>query len=449
VKAFVKTFTKDAASENYSEGGGKESKELQVWVNLTIPHTKILQQLVDSDFNIKHGTNIQLSVMPNEQKLILANATRTNPDVAIGLNFYTPYDFAIRGAAKNLLDYKDFLDVYKEQYNLEGLTPLVYDDGIYGAVDSLNFQVLYYRSDILKELRLSVPGTWDDVEHMMPELLRYSMNFNTTLANNLGFKTFHTTGPFLYQNNGAFYAGNGLSTAFGSKNSVKGFKQMTELFQVYALQEYVANFFNSFRYGEVPIGISDFSTYVRLQVAAPELTGKWDIAVTPGQKQEDGSINRYQAADSTASMIFKNTDKEAEAWDFLKWWLSEETQIKFSYLLESTYGVEYRWNTANLAAFSQLPYPEKQKEVILQQLSYQKENLRHPAGYMVERESSNIWNNVVANGNDLIESIDRSTIAADREIIRKLQEFGYLDKKGNVIKEYNTDTIEMLEQSEK
>jgi hypothetical protein len=67
---------------------------------------------------------------------------------------------------------------------------------------------------------------------------------------------------------------------------------------------------------------------------------------------------------------------------------------------------------------------------------------------MVERESSNIWNNVVANGNDLIESIDRSTIAADREITRKHKEFGYLDKKGNVIKEYHTDTIEMLEQSE-
>ncbi|MDF2610233.1 MAG: hypothetical protein K0R92_1707 [Lachnospiraceae bacterium] len=445
-KSFTRTFGKDAATANYSADYNSNAEELQVWVNLSIPYTEILQQIVDSDYNAKYGTNIQLSVMPNEQKLILANATGTNPDVALGLNFYTPYEFAIRGAAKNLLDYKEFLEFYNEQYNLESLTPLVYDKGVYGAADSINFQVLFYRKDILDKLGLDIPDTWDDVQYMMPELLRYSMNFNTVLSNNLGFKTFNATGPFLYQNNGAFYEKDGLSTAFSKEETIKGFTQMTELFQIYALQEYVANFYNSFRYGEVPIGINGFSTYIQLQVAAPELVEKWDIAVVPGQRQEDGSILRYQSADNTASMIFKNTDKEEEAWQFLKWWLSDETQVKFAYSLESTYGVQYRWNTANLKAFSQLPYSDKHKKVILEQLSYQKENARHPAGYMVERESSNIWNNVVANGKGLVESIDRSTIAADREITRKLKEFNFLGEEGNIIKEYPMDTIEKLRQ---
>ena len=446
IKAFANTFSKDAALTSYSTNSADKRDELKVWVNMSIPYTEILQQIVDSDYNQKNGTNIKLSVMPNEQKLILSYATRTNPDVAIGLNFYTPYEYAIRGAAKNLLDYDDFLEYYNDQYNLEALTPLVYDEGIYGAVDSLNFQVLFYRTDILDKLGLNVPQTWDDVVHMMPELLRYSMNFNTTLANNLGFKTFNATSPYLYQNNGNFYTDNGLNAAFGTKGSIKGFTQMTELFQIYALQEYVENFYNSFRYGEVPIGISGFSTYIQLQIAAPELVGKWDIAVVPGEKQEDGSILRYQSADSTASMIFTNTDKEEEAWEFLKWWLSEETQTQFAYDLECNYGVQYRWNTANLEAFSQLPYPERHKQVILSQLSYQKENARHPAGYMIERESSNIWNNVVANDKELIESIDRATIAPDREIARKLEEFGFLDEYGNVIKEYLMDTIEQLQE---
>lgn len=446
VKSFARTFDKDAKTANYAADFETESDELQVWVNLSIPYTEILQQIVDADYNKKYGTNIQLSVMPNEQKLILANATGTNPDVAIGVSFYTPYEFAIRGAAKNLLEYSDFAEFYNEEYNLESLTPLVYDGGIYGAVDSINFQVLFYRKDILEKLGLNVPETWDDVQHMMPELLRYSMNFNTTLSNNIGFKSFHATGPFIYHNKGDFYEKDGLSTAFTKDETVKGFTQMTELFRIYALQEYVANFYNSFRYGEVPIGISGFSTYIQLQVAAPELIGKWDIAVVPGQKQEDGTVLRYQSVDNTSSMIFKNTDKEEEAWNFLKWWLSEETQVKFAYTLESTYGSQYRWNTANLCAFSQLPYLDEHKQVILEQLSYQKENVRHPAGYMVERESSNIWNNVVANGKGLIESIDRSTIASDREIIRKLKEFGFLDAEGKVIKEYPIDTIQKLQE---
>ena len=411
---------------------------------MSIQYTEVLQQLLDSNYNSKYGTNIQLSVMPNSQKLILANATNTNPDVVLGLPFFMPYDLAIRGAAKNLLEYDDFLEFYSKQYNLEGLVPLAFNDGVYGAVDSLNYQVLFYRKDIMEDLGLTLPKTWEDVAHMMPELLRYSMNFNTSISNVLGFKDFNATGPFLYQNNGKFYESDGLSTAFDSPETIKGFTQMTELFQIYALSEYIANFYNSFRYGEVPIGVGGFSTYVQLQVAAPELTGLWDIALIPGQRQEDGSVLRYQAADSTASMIFSNTDKEEEAYQFLKWWLSEETQVEFAYNLESRYGAEYRWNTANLSAFKELPYPENHKKIVLEQLSYQKENARHPAGYMVERESSNIWNNVIANGKGLRASIDRGKIIADREIIRKLKEFGFLDEDGNVLKPYPMDIIENL-----
>jgi ABC-type glycerol-3-phosphate transport system substrate-binding protein len=444
VKSFVKTFMPGAASNNYQADYVKDSKELQVWINMPIQKVQVLQQILDGNYNVKYGTNIQLSVMPNEQKLILANVTKTNPDVAIGLNFFLPYEFAIRGGAKNLLEYDDFLKFYNDQYNLEGLTPVAYDNGIYGAVDSINFQVMFYRKDILQKLGLSVPNTWDDVVHMMPQLLRYSMNFNTPMANNIGFKPFSATAPFLYQNNGDFYTPDGLSTDFKSKESIEGFTQMTELYQIDALQKYVANFYNSFRYGEVPIGIGGFFTYLQLQIAAPELTGAWDIAPIPGQLQKDGTVLRYQPADSTSSMIFENTKKSEESWRFLKWWLSKETQAQFAYDLENTYGAEYRWNTANIKAFEELPYPEKQKSVILQQLSWQKETPRNPAGYMVERDASNIWNNVVANGKELSESIDQATIESNREIQRKLREFGFIGEDGKVIKTYPTDTIEKL-----
>ena len=354
----------------------------------------------------------------------------------MGINFYTPYELAIRGAAKDLLEYEDFASFYQSQYNVAGLVPLAYDGGIYGAVDSLNYQVLFYRKDILEGLELPVPKTWDDVKDMMPTLLRYSMNFSTSLATGSSFKTFNMTGPFIYQNGGDFYSPDGTSVAFNNGAGQEGLLQMTELFRVYSLTESNANFFNSFRYGETPLGVGNFSTYVQLMTAAPELDGKWGIALIPGELQEDGSVAYYQAADSTASMIFDNTDKPDEAWDFLKWWLSSETQAEFSNRLESTYGPAYRWNTANLKAFAQLPYPEEDKQIILEQISYQKETGRHPAGYMVEREVSNIWNQVVVNGEGLTESIDRAVIASNREIIRKLQEFGFMDENGNLIKPY-------------
>ena len=435
----------------YSFSGGaaeyqpdKTGKELKVWINRPIQYVEALQQIIDSGYNAVNNTNIKLSIMPDEQKLILAGASGTTPDVVLGVNYFTPFEFAIRGAAKNLLEYDGFLKFYASEYNIESLVPLSFADGVYGAVETLDFQVLFYRTDIMKSLELEIPDTWTDVKNIMPVLLRNSMNFGFPLASGGGFKSYHVTSPFVYQNGGQFYTDNGMSTGFEIDGTMEGFREMTDLFKIYGGRETVANFYNSFRYSEIPIGISGFSTYMQLVTAAPELSGRWSIALTPGTLQKDGSIKRYQVADSTACMIFENTKKSEEAGKFMMWWLSQNTQSKYSNMLRSTYGEEYTWNTANLKAFAQMDYPNEHKQVILSQWQHQKENLRHPANYMVEREVSNIWNNVVVNNKSLVESVDKAKINSNREIIRKLAEFGYCDKNGNIVKDYNTKVVENL-----
>lgn len=439
-KRLLYTYLPGAESLDYT-AADTDSGELQVWVSMSISYAEVLQQLIDEYYNPVHGTDIQLALMPNSQKLILSNATNSNPDVVLGVGYTTPYDLAIRGAVKNLLEYDDFEEYYQKEYNIAGLTPLAYNGGIYGVIDSFNYQILFYRKDILDSLGLSVPETRDDVEAMMPVLLRYSMNFYSNMASSSSFKDFNMTGPFLYQNGGGFYSEDGATVAFNTKESVTGLREMTELFRVYSLSEYVANFFNSFRYGDIPIGVGNFSTYLQLRTAAPELEGQWGIALVPGERQEDGTVLRAHSANSTASMIFNNTDKPEEAWEFLKWWLSADIQTEFSNRLETTYGDAYRWNTANLTAFENLPYPDEHKAIILEELSYQTETARHPAGYMVEREVSNIWNNVVVNGKGLTESTDRAVIASEREIQRKLKEFGFMDSDGNLIMPYTTEDV--------
>lgn len=84
--------------------------------------------------------------MPNEQKLILSNASGTSPDVVLGVNYWTPFDFAARDAAKDLTEYDDFLEFYAEQYNLESLVPLFYNGGVYGATGDTGFP-----SDVLPQ----------------------------------------------------------------------------------------------------------------------------------------------------------------------------------------------------------------------------------------------------------------------------------------------------------
>ena len=442
-KAFFWSFTKDASAGDHAALTG-DDKELTVWVNRSVQYVQALQQLVDADYNVKYGTNIQLSIMPSEQKLILSNATGDSPDVVLGAGLSTPFNLAIRGAAKNLLEYDDFLEFYADSYSLQSLVPGTFGDGVYGAAESQDFYVLFYRKDILANLGLSVPDTWDDVKAMMPALLRYGMNFFIPLSSGAAYKGFSLTSPFVYQNGSSYVTDDGSASLFDSDNFIDAMKEMTELYKIYGMSTSVPSFYNSFRSGEVPIGISTFATYMQLQVAAPELSGKWGIALAPGTKQEDGTVLRYQPAATNTCMIMESTKKSEEAWRFLKWWLSTDVQVRYAYLLQSRYGSEYRWNSANLDAFSQMSYAAEDREIILSQWKDQRETVNHPANYMIERESSDIWNGVVVDNEALIEEIDRATALTNREIQRKLTEFGFCDKDGNVIKEYSMTAYQTL-----
>ncbi len=442
VRKLLYSLDPEAVQSTNGTAGSDES--LTVWMSRSSIYVQVLQGMVDAAPELA-DMDIDISIMPSEQKLVLAAAAGNNPDVALGVGVGTPYKFAIRGAALDLTQFEDFLPFYASQYTVEGLVPCVYDGGIYGAVETKDYSVLFYRSDILDTLGIDVPSTWNEVKAVMPSLLRYNKNISLPIANVIGFRSFALTTPYLYQHGGELYEADGAQTAFMESGTVDGMQELTELFKVYAVEDYVASFYNSFRNGDTPLGVGGVSMYVQLSEAAPELAGKWDIAPAPGLLLEDGTVVQDMSADSTMAMIFQNTDKKEEAWRFLKWWLSAETQSEFARTLELAYGTEYRWNTANLAAFAESSYPEDHKEVILSMWEGQRETLQHPASYIVERELSNAYTNVVVNGDSVVEALWKSSLVSDREIMRKLKEFGFCDEDGNLIRDYPIQAMEMIE----
>lgn len=438
VKRFMFSLTPEA-KQNAINTADKDT--LDIWMSRSSIYVQVLQGMADSAKALD-GMKIDISIMPNEQKLVLAAAAGTNPDAVIGASVGTPFKFALRGAAKNLCDFEDFLSFYNSEYNLESLVPCAYDGGVYGAVETQDYNVLFYRRDILNALDIEVPDTWDDVKEIMPTLLRFNKNFSLPIANVIGFKSFSTTSPYIYQNGGNFYGESGGEVAFLENDTIKGFEEMTELFKIYAVEEYVASFYNSFRNGTTPLGLGGVSTYVQLSEAAPEIAGLWDIAPAPGVKISDGSVVRDMNSAQTACMIFKNSDKTDDTWKFLKWWLSAETQTTFASSMELSYGTEYKWNTANLVAFERGTYSEIHKSVIKIAWENQKETIQHPASYIVEREISNAYTNVVVNGDTVIEALEKSTLLSNREILRKLREFGFCDENGKLDRNYPVKVIE-------
>lgn len=441
LKRFVFSFFPQ--NKEYMAVSDKKSDELLVWVNRPIQYVEMLQQMTDSDFTSKTGISVRFSVMPNEQKLILANAANISPDLALGISNYIPYDLAIRGAVFDLTEFDDFWEYISREYNLETLIPFYVDGKVYGVTETQDFYVLFYRKDILESLNLEVPQTWDEVQIAMSTLYRNSMNFYLPMAGWTGLKPFYTTVPFIYQSGGRLYTDDGLKTAVNEENSIKGFEIMTKLFTIYSVSQSVPNFYNEFRYGRIPMGVSNFTTYVMLMTAAPEIASQWDIALSPGVKDENGEILRYQVGSDRADVLFSSSDKKEEAWEFLKWWLSKDTQVEYAYRMQTRYGPEYMWNTANMAAFEELSFPDNHKKVILEQWGWMKEIPRHPAGYMLEREISNAWTDVVMNGEGIRIAVDKAAITINREIIRKMEEFGYI-KDGKVVKTYQIPSIENI-----
>ena len=65
---------------------------------------------------------------------------------------------------------------------------------------------------------------------------------------------------------------------------------------------------------------------------------------------------------------------------------------------------------------------------------------------MLERGMSDIWNTTVFDGTPVRIAIDRQKQTIDREIRRKMIEFGFLDRNGNVIRDYLVLDIEWIKQ---
>lgn len=395
---------------------------LNVWVLRGRDYINELQELTDSDFTPKTGIKVKINLLPDTNLLVLMNAADISPDIALGLPQTLPYDYAIRNGLYDLSKFPDFNTMYG-RFAPGTWLPFYYDKGYYGVPETQSFSMLYYRKDILAKLGLKVPNTWDDVYNMLPILQQNNLNMMTVP---------HT--PFFYQNGADYFTQDGMHAGIGTEAGYKAFKEWTDLYNVYAVPQQVASFYQSFRSGTVPVGIADFSMYIQLMVAAPELNGYWGIAPIPGVKQQDGEITRWMGGMEQSAVIFKRTKKASESWEFLKWWTSADTQEAYGSDLETLNGLTFRWNTSNIEAFVHLPWRQDDLNAILEQWRWYKEIPNVPGSYFLERELQNAWNRTVVDGMNYRSSLEMSTGEIEREMRRKMQEFGIIDSQGNVLR---------------
>ena len=440
----VQRFVASFSAQDYSASSSNK-EHLQVWMGRSRQYVELLQNMIDTQFTPETGIEVDISLMPDANKLVLANAAGTAPDVVLSLQYVVPSYLDIRGALYDLTQFEDFGEV-AQRFSSGLFIPYTLGDGIYAMPETVNFWVMFYRTDILEALNIEVPNSLEDVKLILPELQRRNMNFYYPTAGMTGTKVFPGTLPLILQSGGSLYGDTVADTTLDSEASLNGFRELTELFTVYNLDTDVPSpgFYQQFRDGTLPIGIADLSTYNLLLNAAPELDGLWDIALFPGITDENGVVQRWTTGGAETMGILSQTTRADDAWTFLKWWSSTEIQSQFGSQLQSTYGSEYIWPTANTEAFASLPLKSSHKTVIMEQMEWMTEAPWVLGTYMLERELSNAFISVVADGTDARRALDTAVKRINRETYRKLEEFGYY-KDGVMLKEFPTPSASVVE----
>ena len=390
------------------------STVLTLWIGTGRDQANVIKALIDENFTSATGINVNVQLV-DMNTLLRATLAEEGPDVAIQVantngiagavlntGNDTPVNYGIRHAVLDLSQFDDFQEVIG-RFSESAVVPFTFNGATYALPETQTFPMMFYRKDILAEIGLEVPTTWDEVKVAMTVLAKNQMEFGM-LPNE------QTFAMLLFQNGGEYYSENGDRSLLDSDIAVATFKQYCEYYTDYKLDK-ATSVEERFRTGECPIIISDYTTYNNLQVSAPDIKGLWDFTVVPGNVQEDGTILHATGSTGLADIIMANTEHPEECWEFLKWWTDAQTQTLYGREMESLMGASARVATANLEALANLSWPIRDYREIMSQYEQVVGIPQVPGGYYTWRNVNNAFYSVTTDSS----STGRSQVATPRE----------------------------------
>ena len=377
---------------------------------------QILKVLVDSDFTPQYHIDVTLNT--TQGAMINSILAGVAPDVTLMGSDDGPINMAMRGAAVALSDFSDFNDV-ASRFFPSSMTAYYYKGKCYALPEVQNFNMLFYRTDILGQLGLAPPKTWDDLFKMLPVLQRNNLNICIPTGDVSAQPIYET---IMFQHGLSMYNKGQTATTFDQTEALDAFKFWTDFYVKYNIPQFT-DFFNRFRTGEIPIGIAAYNMFNLLSIAAPELQGEWAMTTIPGYERPDGTVSIAEVSGGLNCLIVNGTKNKEGAWEFMKWWTSAQTQTRYGLEIESLLGPGGRYNTANIEAFNNLPWSKGTKSVLLQQWESIENNPQLPGTYYVARNLTNAFRAVVNNYANPRETLNKYNKYINDELTRKAAQF--------------------------
>ena len=414
---------------NVIEDDKADDTTITLWIGSGRDQANIIKKMIDEGFTNSFGVNVNVQLV-DMNTLLRAELAGEGPDVAIQVantngiagavlntGNDTPVNYGIRNAVLDLSQFDD-LDEVRTRFAEAAMVPFEFDGATYGLPETTTFPVMFYRKDILAELGMEVPQTWDEVKVAMAVLAKNQMEFGMLPSEQI-------FAMLLYQNGGSYYTEDGARSILDSDVAVNTFKDYCEFYTDYKLDK-ETSVEERFRTGECPIVIADYTTYNNLVVSAPDIAGLWDFAPVPGTVREDGTVDHSTGCTGLASIIMADTAYPEECWEFLKWWTSADVQTQYGREMESLMGSAARVPTANLEAFANMPWPVDDYEALEEAFQWVKGIPQVPGGYYSWRNVNNAFYTVTTETDTASprdELMDK-VIYINAEIDYKRQELG-------------------------
>ena len=423
------SFVIDYNSLGSTGDAGAENKVITLWIGTGRDQANVIRSLIDESFTNVYDINVNVQLV-DMNTLLRAELAGEGPDVAIQVantngiagavlntGNDTPVNYGLRNAVLDLNSFSDVEEVTSRFYD-SAITAFSFEGALYALPETQTFPVMFYRKDILAELGLEVPETWDDVKVIMSVLAKNQMEFGMLPSEQI-------YAMMLYQNGGEYYNEGGISSALDSDIAVNTFKQYCEFYTDYGLDK-TTSVEERFRTGECPIIIADYTVYNNLEVSAPDIAGLWDFTMVPGTKRADGTVDHSVGCTGLASIIMADTKEPDACWQFLKWWTSADVQALFDKEMESLMGSAARVATANREAFEMLPWPVDTYHNLAQAFEWVKGIPQVPGGYYSWRNVNNAFYTVTTETDTASprEELMDKVLYINEEIRYKRIEFG-------------------------
>ena len=398
---------------------GEEIETITVWTSAGRDQAQITKNLIDNGFtnnkNIPEDERCAVSLKLTAGGALLPSILAgVGPDVSIDAT--SPMEMAIRGAIMPLNHHDTFEEVMS-RFSDAARTPLTLYGTTYAVPVSQGFSMMFIRNDILTELGLEIPETWDELMSLVPVLQ----------FNNMEIGMSQDFAVFLYQSGGQYWKNEGMATNLDDHMTLDAFEYMCNLFTQYSLPTaYDAQ--NRFKTGEMPIIISSYVLYNTLTVFAPEIAGLWQFYQIPGTErvnEETGETYIDHTAISSISgvIIPKGCKNEDLAWNFMDWYSDKDFNVDYCNEMVALLGPSGKTTPANIEALAELPWTDAEYKVLETCIKDTVAIEPYPGDYFIGRFTGFAFAAAYNEGADpsgsLLEYID----SINKELSRKRKEF--------------------------